>query len=42
MKGGIGTQNLKRQLELNYSGEYDLNVENTEEAYHIFLTIDLN
>lgn len=41
MKGGIGTQNLKRQLELNYSGEYDLDVENTEEAYQISLTIDL-
>ncbi len=42
MKGGIGTQNLKRQLELNYLDKYNLDVENTEEEYRVFLQIDLN
>lgn len=42
ISGGIGTQNLKRQLELNYAGEYNLNVQNSNEEYIVSLTLNLN
>lgn len=45
MKGngkGIGTENLKRQLELNYPNKHTLVVEETPETYKVRLAIDLN
>ena len=42
MSGGIGTQNLKRQLELNYPEKYYLDVQDSDQEYIISLTLDLN
>lgn len=42
MRGGIGTKNLKRQLELNYPNKYALDVQNSDQEYKISLTLDLN
>lgn len=42
MSGGIGTQNLKRQLELNYTDQYHLDVQNSDQEYVVLLNLDLN
>ncbi len=39
--GGIGLQNVKRQLELIYPNQYQLNVNNTNDNYSIELRIEL-
>jgi LytS/YehU family sensor histidine kinase len=41
ISGGIGTKNLARQLELNYQGKYELQVDDQPESYKVTLTIDL-
>ncbi|NAS30793.1 histidine kinase [Flavobacteriaceae bacterium R38] len=41
VKKGIGNYNLKRQLELNYPNEYQLEVEDLDDSYLVKLHIDL-
>ena len=41
LSGGIGTQNLQRQLDLNYPDKYQLDVQNSDQEYKISLTIEL-
>lgn len=41
-KSGIGTSNLKRQLELNYPNKYTLEVADASDSYSVELSIDLN
>ena len=38
---GIGLNNVKRRLELIYSGKYDLDIQESEETYSIRLKLDL-
>ena len=39
--GGIGLQNVKRQLELLYPNNHELNIVNTDEEYEVFLNLHL-
>ena len=39
---GIGLKNLSRQLELLYTGKYNLHAESDSHIYRSMLTIDLN
>ena len=38
---GIGLQNVKKRLELQYPGKYELNIEDSENKYIVELSIDL-
>ena len=40
--GGIGIQNIKRRLELNYKGKYDLTIEKGQELYRVNLKLEGN
>ncbi|MEL6809877.1 MAG: histidine kinase [Bacteroidota bacterium] len=42
LKKGIGTHNLRRQLELNYPEKHRLEVSNGTDSYTVSLQIDLN
>ena len=41
VQGGIGIQNLQRQLELNYPKRHQLDIQETEDDYTIHLTLEL-
>jgi len=42
LHNGIGIKNLKRQLALNYKGNFKLEVEDLDDEYKVNLKIDLN
>jgi sensor histidine kinase YesM len=42
LHGGIGIKNLKRQLQLNYAQKHTLDVQETDNDYHIHLTLELS
>lgn len=39
--GGVGTENVRKRLELNYAERYKLDVDDTENQYTVSLVIDL-
>lgn len=41
-KSGIGTSNLKRQLEINYPNKYTLEIDEKQDSYFVELLIDLS
>ena len=41
LHGGIGIKNLQRQLELNYTGQYQLDIQDTNKNYTVHLTLEL-
>ncbi|SEK85269.1 Histidine kinase [Aquimarina amphilecti] len=41
-KSGIGTSNLKRQLEINYPNKYTLEIDEKRDSYFVELLIDLS
>lgn len=41
LEGGLGNQNIERQLALNYPNKHELEIENAEDIYKLNLTIDL-
>ena len=42
LHGGIGIKNLKRQLALNYDQKHTLKIQETNQNYHVQLTLELN
>ncbi len=40
-RSGIGANNIKRQLDINYPNKYELKIEDLEKEFKIFLRIDL-
>ena len=41
-KSGIGLDNVKERLRLLYENKYQLNIEETQQEFFVFLTLDLN
>ena len=41
-EGGIGLSNVRRRLELLYPRDYQLNIQETKEAFKVDLTLPLN
>lgn len=42
LASGIGIENVKRRLEILYSGKHDLKIENNEEFFTVILSMNLN
>lgn len=40
--GGLGNQNIRRQLELNYAGNHEFHIENNLDAYKVTLLLKLD
>lgn len=41
-KSGIGLDNVKERLKLLYADKHQLNIEETQQEFFVFLTLDLN
>ncbi|WP_293928059.1 sensor histidine kinase [Sphingobacterium sp. UBA6320] len=39
--GGVGLENVKKRLELNYSGNYNLDIQEMEDSYIVLLELNL-